>query len=109
MVYKYRRIQYITTTTTTTTNMTLCKYKDVFGRPKEGAHALRVFDVAVVDVVLTLVVAVAVSAHFHVPVWQCALALFALGIAAHRAFCVRTTVDKALFPGSGKRVRFIDE
>ena len=89
--------------------MTLCKYKDVFGRPKEGAHALRVFDVAVVDVVLTLVFAVAVSAYFQVPAWQCALVLFALGIAAHRAFCVRTTVDKALFPGGDKRVRFSDD
>jgi hypothetical protein len=89
--------------------MTLCKYKDVFGRPKEGAHALRVFDVAIVDVVLTLVFAAAVSMYFHVPAWQCALGLFALGIVAHRAFCVRTTVDKWLFPDGGKRVRFSDE
>jgi len=94
--------------------MTLCKYKDMFGRPKEGAHALRVFDIAVVDVVFTLVFAAIVAAYFQVPVWQCALALFALGIAAHRAFCVRTTVDKWLFPSSssssagGKRVRFAD-
>jgi hypothetical protein len=88
--------------------MTLCKYKDVFGRPKEGAHALRAFDVAVVDVALTLVLAAVVAAYFQVPVWKCALALFVLGIAAHRAFCVRTTVDKWLFP-SGKRVRFSDD
>ena len=91
--------------------MTLCKYKDVFGRPKEGAHATRVFDLAIVDVVLTLVVATAVSMYFHLPLWQCALGLFALGIVAHRAFCVRTTVDKWLFPGGSekKRVRFSDE
>ena len=96
--------------------MTLCKYKDVFGRPNEGAHAVRIFDIAVVDVALTLAFAAVVAVYFHVPVWQCALALFALGIAAHRAFCARTTVDKWLFPPSesnsgyngGKRVRFAD-
>ena len=89
--------------------MTLCKYKDVFGRPNEGVHAVRIFDVAIADFILLLVGAVAVSSYFQVPLWQCALALFALGIAAHRAFCVRTTVDKWLFPASGKRVRFSDE
>lgn len=85
--------------------MNLCKYKDVFGRPKEGAHSWRIFDVAVVDVVLTLIIAGLVTRYSQIPLWQTALALFAVGIASHRAFCVRTTVDKWLFK---KSVRFSD-
>ena len=74
----------------------LCKYKDVLGRPSEGVHAWRVFDIAIVDVTLTLVAAALIAAYFHLPLWQPALALFVSGIIAHRLFCVRTTVDKWL-------------
>ena len=91
----------------------LCKYKDVLGRPNEGVHSWRVFDIAIVDVALTLVAAALIAAYFHLPVWQPALALFVLGIVAHRVFCVRTTVDKWLFnvfndknSKTQKRVRF---
>ncbi|NBN99143.1 MAG: hypothetical protein EBV19_07905 [Flavobacteriia bacterium] len=86
----------------------LCKYKDVLGRPSEGVHAWRVFDIAIVDVALTLVAAALIAAYFHLPLWQPALALFVLGIIAHRVFCVRTTVDKWLtrLLTAPKRVRF---
>ena len=84
----------------------LCKYKDVFGRPGEGVHALRLFDVAVVDVVMTLIVAILIARFalgWPVASWK-TMALFAaflaLGVIAHRAFCVRTRVDRALFPSS---------
>ena len=32
-----------------------CKYKDVLGEPKKGLHSYRVFDIAVMDVLLTFV------------------------------------------------------
>jgi hypothetical protein len=76
----------------------LCQYKDIFGRPREGAHAYRVFDIAVVDVVATVVVAFIVSRMFGVALWKSLVAMFVLGIISHRAFCVRTTVDTLLFP-----------
>lgn len=84
-------------------DLNLCKYKDIFGRPKEGAHSWRVFDIAVVDVALTLIVAGLITWYSQVPLWQTSLALFTAGIVLHRAFCVRTTVDKLLFK---KSVRF---
>jgi len=84
-------------------DMNLCKYKDVLGRPKEGVHSWRIFDIAVVDVALTLVVAALITWYSQIPLWQTSLALFIAGIVLHRAFCVRTTVDKLLFK---KSVRF---
>ena len=77
--------------------MSLCEYKDIFGRPREGAHAYRVFDIAVVDVAATIVVAFIVSRLFGVAFWKSLIAMFLLGIISHRAFCVRTTVDKLIF------------
>jgi len=76
----------------------LCRYKDIFGRPKEGAHAYRIFDIAVVDVAATVFVAFLISHFFGFVFWKSLVALFLIGIISHRAFCVRTTVDKLVFP-----------
>ena len=76
----------------------LCRYKDLFGRPREGAHAYRIFDIAVVDVAATVVVAFIIARIFGVAFWKSLVALFLVGIISHRMFCVRTTVDKWVFP-----------
>ena len=75
----------------------LCHYKDIFGRPREGAHAYRVFDIAVVDVAATVIVAFIISRAFTLSFWKSLVVLFIVGIISHRAFCVRTTVDKWIF------------
>jgi hypothetical protein len=74
-----------------------CQYKDLFGRPREGAHAYRLFDVAVVDVVATIVVAFIIARVFGFVFWKSLVTLFLLGIISHRIFCVETTVDKLIF------------
>jgi hypothetical protein len=76
----------------------LCDYKDIFGRPREGAHAYRIFDIAVVDVAATVVVAFIIARVFGIVFWKSLVVLFIIGIISHRAFCVRTTVDKWIFP-----------
>lgn len=76
----------------------LCRYKDIFGRPREGAHSYRIFDIAVVDVAATVVVAYVIARIFGISFWKSLVALFIVGILSHRMFCVRTTVDKLVFP-----------
>lgn len=83
-------------------SLNLCRYKDIFGRPREGAHAYRIFDIAVVDVVATVFVAFLVARIFSLSFWKSLVALFIIGILSHRAFCVRTTVDKWVFPNVTK-------
>lgn len=78
----------------------LCRYKDIFGRPREGAHAYRIFDIAVVDVVATIIAAFLVARVFDIAFWKSLVGLFLVGILSHRAFCVRTTVDKLVFPNA---------
>ena len=80
-----------------TKSLDLCRYKDIFGRPKEGAHAYRIFDIAVVDVAATVVVAYIIARVFGFVFWKSLVVLFLIGIISHRAFCVRTTVDKWVF------------
>jgi len=78
--------------------MNLCPYKNIFGAVGTGPHSYRLFNIAVVDVVATLIGAWLLSYSLDVPFWWMATFLFLLGIFLHRAFCVRTTVDQILFP-----------
>lgn len=80
----------------------LCRYKDIFGRPREGAHAYRIFNVAVVDVTATVIVAFLIARAFGFVLWKSLVVLFLIGIISHRLFCVRTTVDRWVFPNVKK-------
>jgi ABC-type microcin C transport system permease subunit YejB len=76
----------------------LCEYKNMLGKVGEGVHSIRIFNVAIVDVLLTIIGAYII--HFFAPGYRFSiilLILFATGIALHWLFCVRTTVDKLLF------------
>lgn len=75
-----------------------CPYKDSLGKVGEGIHSYRVFDVAIVDVIFTVIGAAII--HYFMPQYRFIViltALFAAGIVLHHIFCVRTTVDKWLF------------
>lgn len=75
----------------------LCKYRDIFGKPGQGVHSYRLFHVAIVDVLLTILGAYMISIYWHVAFAKILVLLFVLGIIMHRIFCVKTTVDKLLF------------
>jgi len=78
--------------------LNLCKYKDLFGKPNTGMHSYRLFNIAVADVVMTIIGAYIFSWIFKFS-FPITLAIFFLsGIIIHRLFCVRTTVDKLVFP-----------
>ena len=78
--------------------MSLCKYKNLLGIPKEGIHAYRFLGLAIADVIMTIIAAIPIAYVFKTSFMYAALSLFALGIILHRLFCVRTTIDKLLFP-----------
>lgn len=77
--------------------MQLCKYKDALGTPGEGAHSVRIFGIAIVDLVLTIVVAWFLHVLLGAPLLESIIIMFLFGIIMHRVFCVRTTVDRLLF------------
>ena len=75
------------------------KYRHLFGKPKEGPHRFRIFNIAIVDAVLTLLLARFLKRHFfpELPYIAVMIFTFILGIIMHRIFEVRTTIDKLLF------------
>ena len=75
-----------------------CKYKNALGVPKEGIHKYRLFGIAIADLIMTIIVALILSYIFKFNFWITLIILLILGIILHRLFCVRTTIDKLLFP-----------
>lgn len=78
--------------------MNLCKYKNMFGEPNTGIHSYRIFNIAFIDVFSTMIFVYIICWFFELPYLPYLAFAFLLGIFAHRMFCVRTTVDKLLFP-----------
>ncbi len=87
--------------------MSLCQYKNLFGEPRTGIHALRIpiIDVGFYDVLFTILLGLFI-AIFPILLFKTnvrntlilsQIFVFALGIFVHRLFCVRTRVDKLLF------------
>lgn len=82
----------------------LCQYKNIFGKPGEGLHQYRIplLDIAIVDVVATIIVAYLLSYLCKYMKYKCTFLhalvfLILLGIVMHRLFCVETKVDQVIF------------
>ena len=73
-----------------------CKYKNALGIPGKGVHT-HVFGVAMMDIIMTIIGAGLLSYFMKWNFFLVLILLFTLGIILHRLFCVRTTIDKALF------------
>lgn len=76
----------------------LCKYKDAFGKIGTGIHSYRIGGVAVLDFGVAAIAAYILSLLLRTNFLTTFIVFLILGIIIHRMFCVRTTVDKWLFP-----------
>lgn len=76
----------------------LCEYSDIFGKPGEGSHAYRIFNLAIVDLFGTIFVAFLLSKYYPKYNFVTYLALLLLlGIIMHKIFCVETRLNKSIF------------
>lgn len=71
----------------------------MLGKPKEGIHSIRYLNIAIIDFLLTILLAKFIQYYFmkEENIWLILFLTFILGIFLHRLFCVRTTIDKLLF------------
>jgi hypothetical protein len=77
----------------------LCRYNNIFGEIGKGIHSYRIFDIAIIDVLLTILISyIIIIINPSYCYFRILLILFTTGIILHRVFCVRTTIDKLLFP-----------
>lgn len=73
-----------------------CNYKNALGIPGQGVH-FHVFGIAIMDVIMTIFGGALLAYLFKLNYLWTIIIFFLLGIALHRLFCVKTTLDKALF------------
>jgi hypothetical protein len=73
-----------------------CNYKNALGIPGQGVH-FHVFGIAIMDVIMTILGGSFLAYVFKWNYLWTIFIFFVLGIALHRLFCVKTTLDKALF------------
>ena len=76
--------------------MTLCKYKSILGNPGVGVHSYRLFNLPVVDVALTVLLAYLLAMWKRWTFWKTFVGLFVLGEILHYIFCVDTAVMAAI-------------
>ena len=71
-----------------------------FGLPNEGIHSYKIYDIAYLDFIVTMVAAYFIQRLFlrDTSYSSVLLGLFLLGIVVHRVLNVRTGLDKILFP-----------
>jgi len=77
--------------------MNLCKYKNIFGIPGQGIHSYRFLNIAIMDLLMTLIFSFIIAYIFKINFYYVSLFTLILGIILHKLFCVRTTIDKLLF------------
>ena len=76
------------------------KYKDAFGTAglRTGFRKYRILGVSIFDLAVVMVLCIFISWFIGYSYWITLAVILVLGVLVHRAFGVRTTVDKILFP-----------
>ena len=70
----------------------------MFGEPGMGIHKYRVAGISIVDVLVVIVCGLFISYFSGWSIYPVLVVLFVSGIVIHRLFCVRSGIDKLLFP-----------
>ena len=75
------------------------KFKNALGIPNKGVHRYRLLNTAVVDYILTILVAIMTSYVTHIPLVLTTVAWFIGGLILHILFDVQTNTLKWLGVG----------
>jgi hypothetical protein len=75
----------------------LYKYRHIFGKENEGVHSYRLFGIAIIDLVMTIIFAFIISYNLNHNFIVIFILLMLLAIGLHYIFGVNTTINKFLF------------
>ena len=77
--------------------MSLCKYSNIFGAPNTGVHSYKIFNIAIVDLGLTILLAFGISSYCDINFILTLIVILIIGIIMHKIFCVETALNKLIF------------
>lgn len=70
--------------------------KNTFGKPSEGMHSYKIYDIAVFDVAIAMGASYFISKQFNTNFYKTSAFLFGSGIAIHKYLGVETGLNKKL-------------
>jgi hypothetical protein len=73
-----------------------CPYANLFGEPNTGIHSIRVFDLALIDTLLTVLGAYIIAKAYKINFFYSFIGLFVLGEILHYAFGTKTAFLKMI-------------
>lgn len=73
-----------------------CPFANILGEPNTGVHSIRLFGLALVDTILTIIGAYLISKAYKINFWYSLLGLFILGEFLHYIFGVNTAFLKMI-------------
>lgn len=73
-----------------------CQYRHIFGKEGTGVHSYRLFGIAIVDLLLTILVAAIISYYTQNRFIIVFGILMILAIFLHWLFCVKTRINTLL-------------
>ena len=76
--------------------MFLCEYKNILGEPNKGIHQYKIFNIAIFDVLFTVIGAYIIAKYFNIKFFTVLMFLLILGELLHLIFCVDTEVIKLI-------------
>lgn len=79
--------------------MTMCifkKYKNILGEEGTGIHSIRFLNIALVDVILTMIIAILTTYFINIPFVLSIIMWFSLGFFTHVLFGVQTNATRLL-------------
>lgn len=68
-----------------------------FSEPRQGIHSIRIFDIAVVDLILTIILSIIISRHNFIAVF---IILVIISILVHSMLGIKTKTNAWLMPPS---------
>lgn len=74
-----------------------CPYRHVFGEERKGFHSFRIFDIAVGDLLLTILLAFSVSKAYNTNFFTTLFITLVIAVFIHRLFCVNTKINTIIF------------
>jgi hypothetical protein len=72
------------------------KYKNIFGKPGTGIHKYKLLNTAIVDYILSILLAILIAFLTKIPLVLTTISVFILGILAHILFGIDTDVVRFL-------------
>ena len=81
-----------------------CKYRHIFGKENEGVHSYRLFDIAIVDLIMTIILGIIISYFTKINVFLIIFLLILFSIYINYIFCVESKFVK-LFKNLSKSLQ----